>query len=230
MQKDCSAIRVIFLDVGSTLVDEDQAHVVRFVKLRPEIEKATGKRPEIIDFMNKMYEIGSKQYNIVYPAMRALGLPDDVEKLKYDPAYEVLYPNVRNGLELLSSKYRIGIIANQRPGLPERLKTLGVYGFIDPELMFGSEDVGMKKPDPEIFLAALKAAGVSPEEAIMVGDRPDNDICPANLLGMRTARIRSGPNAGITDEREEAQPDIDAKNFLEFTEIMMNNRAWGSAD
>src|SRR5207237_8957469 len=52
-----------------------------------------------------------------------------------------------------------------------------------------SSSVKLKKPDPRIFELALKQAGRHSEDSIMVGDRLDTDICPANTLGMTTIRV-----------------------------------------
>ena len=52
--------------------------------------------------------------------------------------------------------------------------------------------MGVSKPDKAIFLRALAMAGCRPENAVMVGDRLDNDIRPAKDLGMTTVRMRKG--------------------------------------
>ena len=48
-----------------------------------------------------------------------------------------------------------------------------------------SEMIELKKPDPAIFRWALREAECSPSEALMVGDRIDNDVVPARALGIR---------------------------------------------
>ena len=50
----------------------------------------------------------------------------------------------------------------------------------------------LSKPDLTIFEYALEKAGISPQEAIYVGDRIDNDMIPAKKLGMTTIWIRQG--------------------------------------
>lgn len=49
-----------------------------------------------------------------------------------------------------------------------------------------SEDVGYCKPHPAMFRTALRELGVRPEEAAMIGDRPERDIAGAHALGLRT--------------------------------------------
>lgn len=46
--------------------------------------------------------------------------------------------------------------------------------------------------DLEIFNLALKQAESKPDECVMVGDRLDNDIIPANKIGMKTVWIKQG--------------------------------------
>ncbi len=55
-----------------------------------------------------------------------------------------------------------------------------------------SEILNLWKPDVRIFRFALKKGKCKPSEAIMVGDRIDNDIIPAKKLGMKTIRARKG--------------------------------------
>ena len=51
----------------------------------------------------------------------------------------------------------------------------------------------MSKPDPGFFRRVIAEAPGRPDEILYVGDRLDNDIRPADLLGLKTARIHRGP-------------------------------------
>ena len=90
----------------------------------------------------------------------------------------------------LSKSYRFGIIANQQENLAERLERFELGSYFG--VVVGSADVGFSKPDLAIFEYALEKAGISPQEAIYVGDRIDNDMIPAKKLGMTTIWIRQG--------------------------------------
>jgi len=52
-----------------------------------------------------------------------------------------------------------------------------------------SDEIGIRKPRPEIFHATLEALGVGPEEALHVGDNLSADVGGAAALGIRTAWI-----------------------------------------
>jgi putative hydrolase of the HAD superfamily len=89
---------------------------------------------------------------------------------------------------------RIGIAANQPAAILGTLERAGIGRYFAFRQV--SETLGLRKPDPRLFLMACEGLGVSPAGAIMVGDRIDNDIVPARVLGMRTVRLRTGRHAG----------------------------------
>jgi HAD superfamily hydrolase (TIGR01549 family) len=93
-------------------------------------------------------------------------------------------------LRTLSQRYRIGVIANQSAGTEERLTNWGLMPLIS--ICLSSAELGVEKPDPAIFRLALSRAECAPEEAVMIGDRLDNDIRPARLQGWKTIRILQG--------------------------------------
>lgn len=56
-----------------------------------------------------------------------------------------------------------------------------------------SYEIGIAKPDPGLYRAALAASDVRPELAVMVGDSLDKDVAPALALGMGAIWV---PGAG----------------------------------
>ncbi len=53
--------------------------------------------------------------------------------------------------------------------------------------------IGLTKPDPLFFRTALTELGVSPQDAIMIGDTYQDDIAPAIALGMKTVWVLARP-------------------------------------
>ncbi|MBR0040585.1 MAG: HAD family hydrolase [Oscillospiraceae bacterium] len=85
--------------------------------------------------------------------------------------------------ELRRRGARIFLLSNAQNcfTMPE-LRKLGLDEAFDT--IFLSSDFGCKKPSPVFFAAALASAGVSPEEALMVGNDPDADMRGAASVGM----------------------------------------------
>jgi 8-oxo-dGTP diphosphatase/putative hydrolase of the HAD superfamily len=63
----------------------------------------------------------------------------------------------------------------------------------------------------KIFELALARANCKPSEAVMIGDRLDNDIVPANQIGMRTIWVRQGfaKYKSVKNDDENANYTID---------------------
>jgi FMN phosphatase YigB (HAD superfamily) len=88
----------------------------------------------------------------------------------------------------------IGIASNAqlytRYELEEALASAGLgIDMFHRDLSVWSWQLGFSKPDPYFFqtlAARLLATGFDPSECLMVGDRLDNDILPARLIGMKT--------------------------------------------
>ena len=64
---------------------------------------------------------------------------------------------------------------------------LGEFGFDGLfQTVIESAVVGIRKPDPRIFLLGVEALGLKAEEVSVVGDSLEKDIIPAHKAGCRT--------------------------------------------
>ncbi|MCK4953544.1 HAD family hydrolase, partial [Candidatus Bathyarchaeota archaeon] len=108
------------------------------------------------------------------------------------PLFEVppyLNPDAPKVLQWLKERNTlIGLICNtgRTPGFSLRkfLNNAGVADYFD--VMFFSDEVGIRKPDPQIFQMAAKKLKVKPCEIIHVGDNLKSDIWGAKNAGLKT--------------------------------------------
>ncbi|MGE0599160.1 MAG: HAD family hydrolase [Dehalococcoidia bacterium] len=84
----------------------------------------------------------------------------------------------------------LGLAANQPASVIEQLDGFGLVQYFSHREVSGHH--GFRKPDTRLFLRACADLEVEPGECIMVGDRIDNDIFPARVLGMGTVLFRTG--------------------------------------
>jgi putative hydrolase of the HAD superfamily len=88
-------------------------------------------------------------------------------------------------LDYLQHRYKLHIITN---GFKEvqylKLKNSRIDKFF--KTVTTSEEVGVKKPHPQIFQEALSRAAVSSDKTLMVGDSLEADVEGANKAGMKT--------------------------------------------
>lgn len=99
-------------------------------------------------------------------------------------AVEALTESRRRGL-------RVGLISNTGVAGGRHLRpVLAGYGVLDhfDSLLF-SDELRRAKPHPEVFEAALAALGVTPREAVFVGDTPRYDVAPPRRLGWWVVQV-----------------------------------------
>ena len=197
----------IFFDLGATLVDESDVYesrcdfAIRQLNIRPE------------EFMKKVCEEARISPTPIRTAAKAYGvvLPE------WDNSLEKLYGATPGVLSELYGKYKLGIIANQSLGTQERIDNWGIGHYFD--VVVASAEAGGAKPDPQIFTMALKKAKCEPSEAIMIGDRLDNDIAPAKKLGMKTIWVRQGYAIYQSIDDESKRPDYIVDSIDELIKI-----------
>ena len=87
-------------------------------------------------------------------------------------------------LQRLKPDYQIGVVTNNRTAeQEEKLAFLGMSGLVDA--LITSEQVGVLKPDPAIYHAALRHLRAAPAETVMVGDNWQADVVGARAVGIR---------------------------------------------
>jgi putative hydrolase of the HAD superfamily len=84
---------------------------------------------------------------------------------------------------LRSAGLRLGVVSNSDGRVAQALDAAGLRHYFD--VVIDSALVGLEKPDPRIFRAALEALAVAPEEALFVGDLYEIDVLGAQAAGIR---------------------------------------------
>lgn len=96
----------------------------------------------------------------------------------------LLYEDVAETLQRLrAAGVTLGLISNGHRDLESFQSHFDIEGLIT--VTVSSLEHGYMKPHPSIFQAALDAAGVPAEDAVMVGDSYPHDVAGAEHVGMR---------------------------------------------
>jgi len=98
----------------------------------------------------------------------------------------------------------------------DKLIRLGLYLLF--EEVFVSEEVGVEKSS-SFYKKILKKLKLNPEEAVMVGDRPDKDILAAKSAGMKTIRIIKGKHA-----KKKSSADFEIKSLDAIINLLAHNK------
>ena len=110
---------------------------------------------------------------------------------------------------------RLGLVTNGPSSVQRaKIELLGVAPWVDFILV--SEEVGVWKPEPAIFHAALRAGAATAQEAVMIGDSAENDIVGAHGVGIRSVWISPGGAPWIGPRRapDHVAPDLAAVRTL----------------
>jgi putative hydrolase of the HAD superfamily len=129
-----------------------------------------------------------------------------------DPAGYRLFDDVRPALDELAARgIKLGVVSNFEPWLEDILDLQGIGDRFAAVAISGK--LGVAKPDPEIFKAALTEAGADPGATVHVGDQPVNDVAAARAVGITPVLI----------DRYARHPETDAhrvEDLLELVELV----------
>ena len=93
-------------------------------------------------------------------------------------------------LEMLSERYRLHIITNGFEQVQHfKIKNSGLDSYFD--FVFTAEQLGYKKPHPQIFIQALRQTQADPKKSLMIGDSLEADILGAMAQGMHAVHFNS---------------------------------------
>ncbi len=204
-------IKWLFFDLGGTIYDENLSDRQRIENLL-----VTNSADIFVDEFYEQMKLSAKAYaeSPFSDARKAFGIAKNVP---YSNEREVLYPHALEVIKALSQRYSLGILANQPPNTLQRLKNDGLYDYFKICLLSECED--MYKPDTGFFEYALSKADCAPSEAVMIGDRLDNDVFPAKSLGMLTVRIKQGLHSVQEPANDEYRADYEVCSLAELLEL-----------
>ena len=225
----------IFFDLDRTLWDFDAAAEVAFERIYEKYDLKSLGIPSAHEF-HEVYHPLNEQLWVLYRAdqitkdelnrtrflkplehygIHDIELADHLSEdyVYWSPRIVRLVPGTMELLDYLKPKYHLNLITN---GFQEVQHTKLSGSGMEPyfETLTVSEEVGVKKPNPEIFHYALRKAQASAEESLVIGDEMAVDIDGARAAGIN--QIFFNPS-GMEVEGERT---FEVKSLLEIKEIL----------
>ena len=129
-------------------------------------------------------------------------IADTIVRVWYQDMF--LDPEAHPVLQALKPRYKLGLITNWEhpPKLYALLSEMNLSKYFN-EVVISSE-VGVVKPDPEIFQIALERTGLNPCEVAYVGDAP-TDVEGSLNVGIHPVLIRRGSSMKNWDYKPSTQ-------------------------
>ncbi len=168
-------IRAIIFDYGGVMTDLDTDILTSCLEERMNIPPASPSKELIKGLIDEEEFWGSFAGGV---------LPEDWE-VHFQQAYiEACHPKAGMGwlVQYLGQQgYMTPLLSNSISSCAAINETEGRYRIFDPVIL--SCEVGMAKPDPEIYIYALGLLGLEADECLVIDDNMDN-ITTARALGM----------------------------------------------
>ena len=166
------------------------------------VSKESLRRGRLIDSFNF--------FDLIYTTEKIDEIADAyIQELPFD---NHLFEGAVEILDYLILKYKLHIITN---GFEEvqhkKLKNSGIDHYFST--VTTSEEVGVKKPNPKVFLTALNKANSLPTQSVMIGDSLEADILGANNIGMQTI-FYNYRNESISKKIKSIDSLLEIKNYL----------------
>lgn len=129
------------------------------------------------------------------------------------------YPDAAPALRALrGSGRRIVVASNWDCSLGEVLRSVGLAPLVDG--VVSSAEVGESKPAPALLLRAVELAGVSPAEAVHVGDSYADDVLGAQAAGVRALLLDRPAVGPYGASRSRAAPTGPAERITSLEQVL----------
>jgi len=186
-------LTTVLFDIDGTLLDSNEAHALSWAQTLRRHD-----HPVDVAQIRPLIGIGSDKLlaALLGPRVdealakrlvderRELFLKEHLPRLQPTPGARALLDRLRQeGFQLVCATSAGG------EELQALLRQAGVQGLFDDAAT--SSDAAQSKPDPDIVQAALRKAGVTPAQAVLVGDTP-HDIEAARAAQVDTIALRCG--------------------------------------
>jgi HAD superfamily hydrolase (TIGR01509 family) len=187
-------IKWVFFDVGNVLLNDDPLMAERF-RMLYEAVRAAGHNVSFEQLCRQREQLILEERESLYFLRICAGYLTEQQKddllRAYDEKFRAAYlryspptPGIEAVLKALKQRFKLGLAANQVRECRGALEELGWLDYFD--VVGISEEMGIGKPAEEFFQCLLEEGQCRPTDAIMIGDRVDNDVAPAKAVGMKT--------------------------------------------
>jgi HAD superfamily hydrolase (TIGR01509 family) len=186
------SLKAVFFDIDGTLIDSNDAHTQAWIQTLQRHGHSVG--------YERMRSLIGKGSDKVFAEV--LGIESDsvlakqITKDRTELLLTSFIPNLdpTPGARLLvqrmrSEGLRLVIASSSGEELPALLAQADLQDLLDTAV--SSDEVEESKPDGDIIEVALRKAGVSPTQAVMIGDTP-YDIAAAKAAGVKCIALRCG--------------------------------------
>src|SRR5260221_4083523 len=198
-------IDLVLFDLGGGIYDDDcyaQALLQAVKELNPQVKEA--------DFWAVIdAQLGQSEGSLRTELAKRFNLDrqrlNELARTYWNYPASALLPDAPPTLRAFASRYKLGVVADSPPSGLESLRRDGLADLFSVIAL--SDIVGVEKPNLRLYQYALEKTGVPASRTVHVGNRLDNDVRPAQKLGMRTVWLLRGEVPPAPSLAQLSEPD-----------------------
>jgi putative hydrolase of the HAD superfamily len=136
--------------------------------------------------------------------------------LNHYPSFQTPVEGAQAVVRRLADRFPLGIISNGSPRVQyQKLDRLGLTHMFRCVML--SEEIGIRKPDPAIFVRAVDALNMVPGECVHVGDSHETDVAGARGAGVRACWFNP---RSIKLRAGDVKPDAEIRALIELSTVL----------
>lgn len=164
------------------------------------------------DLITKRFRVTLEDFDINPGLREKIAKNIGIDYVTISPTKTALFPHSHEALAYLKGKYTLYVLTNGfKKVQTTKLKNCNLEQYFTK--LICSEDVGVQKPNPEIFRYALKIVNAKKNESIMIGDDLKVDILGAKKTGID--QVYFNPQKIIHNEK----PTFEIASLVDLLEI-----------
>ncbi|MFG6494934.1 HAD-IA family hydrolase [Fictibacillus sp. UD] len=126
-------------------------------------------------------------------------------------------PTLITMLHELKAHYELAIVTNALYDPRQKVQQMGLSEVFSPESIFHGEELGLRKPDRELYYAPLEQFDHRPEQTLFIGDSWTHDIAGPIDFGMDAIWINARGSKPLTEHK----PFAIVSDVMEIREILL---------
>jgi HAD superfamily hydrolase (TIGR01509 family) len=215
-------VKTVIFDLDGTLVDSNEAHAISWVQAYKLVGYGEVPVETVLKYIGIRGDLITEKVlgrEALKDYKRIRFYKDKVFLKLLREGYVTLFPEVYDVLKVLKS-YGVKLCVATSTSIPLLITMLEYFNIMKYfDVLVAGEEVRRSKPEPDLYLEALKRTETDGREALIVGDS-EYDVIPAKAVGATTVLVmRDNQKKELS-----VNPDYVVKDLIDLVKNVLKLR------